>query len=70
MSEDEQEDNGEQETLEVEDSEDNDNLETEDDGSEIEVEQLDVGGINIKDIDKDRVLAVEISREMKKTKEN
>jgi len=66
MSEDEQEDNGEQETLEVEDSEDNDNLETEDDGSEIEVEQLDVGGINIKDIDKDRVLAVEISREMKK----
>ena len=33
---------------------------------EIEVEQLDVGGINIKDIDKDRVLNVEISREMKK----
>ena len=36
----------------------------EDDGGE--AEHLDLGGINIKDIDKDRVLDVEISREMKK----
>jgi len=40
--------------------------ETEGEEGNVEVEQMDGMGINIKDIDKDRVLSVEISREMKK----
>ena len=54
-------DNDKQENLDEEQSTSED-LET--NGNDIE--QMDGMGINIKDIDKDRVLAVEISREMKK----
>ena len=55
------EDNDEQENLDKEQSTPED-LETDAN----DVEQIDGIGINIKDIDKDRVLSVEISREMKK----
>ena len=54
-------DNDEQENLDEEQSTSED-LET----NSNDIEQMDGTGINIKDIDKDRVLGVEISREMKK----
>ena len=49
-------------------AEDEEDEDEETEADEIEIEHLEKGDINLKDLDKDRILNVEISNEMKKLK--